>query len=59
LLGRFLFALICLFSTQASRPQFAPSLNLSGQTGLINMPSAEQQGDGFLSFDLSRFGAIA
>lgn len=23
------------------------------------MPSAEQQGDGFLSFDLSRFGAIA
>lgn len=35
-----------------------PSLNLYGTTGLIDMPSAEPQKDGFLSFSLSYFGPI-
>ncbi len=35
-----------------------PSLNLSGQVGLIDMPSGEQMPDGFLTFDHSKFGPI-
>lgn len=34
------------------------SLNLSGQAGLIDMPSGEQMPDGYLTFDHSRFGPI-
>lgn len=35
-----------------------PSLNLSGQTGLIDMPSGEQMPDGYLTLDHSQFGPI-
>ena len=35
-----------------------PDLNLSGQTGLIDMPSGEQMADGYLSVDHSQFGPV-
>ena len=35
-----------------------PSTNLSGTTGLIDMPSGEQQPDGYLGLDHGRFGPI-
>ncbi len=35
-----------------------PSLNFYGATGLIDMPSAEDQKDGFLSFSAAYFGPI-
>lgn len=34
------------------------SLNLAGQTGLIDMPTGEQQPDGYLTLDHSHFGPI-
>jgi hypothetical protein len=41
-----------------SQAEMRPSLNFSGQVGIIDMPSGEQMPDGFLTFDHSRFGPI-
>lgn len=38
--------------------EFRPGLNLSGQTGIIDMPSGEQLPDGYLTIDHSKFGPI-
>ena len=38
--------------------QMRPTLNLSGTTGLIDMPSGEQQPDGFLTLDHGELGPI-
>ncbi len=41
-----------------TQAEMRPSLNLSGQTGLIDMPSGEQQPDGYLTLDHSQFGPV-
>jgi len=53
-----LLGLMTVAEPLVAQAQVSPSLNLSGQTGLIDMPSGDQQPDGFLSFDHSRFGGI-
>ena len=50
--------LACLLSPCAVQAQIPAGLNLSGQTGLIDMPSGDQQADGFLSLTHSKFGTI-
>lgn len=61
--GRFLLAasLLALGAAQAARAQDinAPSMNLYGNTGLIDMPSAESQNDGMLTSYYSTFGPIS
>ena len=47
-----------IFFTQPAHAEMRPTLNLSGATGLIDMPSGEQQPDGFLTLDYSQFGPI-
>jgi opacity protein-like surface antigen len=41
-----------------AQAQSQPSLNLSGVTGLIDMPSGEAQPDGYLSFAYGKMGGI-
>ena len=53
-----LVGLAALGAVGLSHAQTRPSLNLSGQTGLIDMPSGEQLPDGYLTFDHSHFGPI-
>lgn len=61
--GRFLLAasLLALGAAQAARAQDinAPSMNLYGNTGLIDMPSAESQNDGMLTSYYGVFGPIS
>lgn len=38
--------------------EMRPSVNMIGNTGLIDMPSAEMQPDGFITLDTSRMGPI-
>ena len=61
--GRFLLAasLLALGAAQAARAQDinAPSMNLYGNTGLIDMPSAESQNDGMLTSYYGTFGPIS
>ncbi len=56
---RILAALVCLTLAIPTQAEMRPTVNLSGQTGLIDMPSGEQEPDGFLTLDHSRFGPIA
>ncbi|OZA01343.1 MAG: hypothetical protein B7Y02_17715, partial [Rhodobacterales bacterium 17-64-5] len=56
--ARALAGLACLLAAVAAQAEMRPSLNLSGQTGLIEMPSGEQQPDGYLTLDHSKFGPI-
>lgn len=51
-------ALICSAIAASAEAEVRPSLSLGGVTGLIDMPSGEQQSDGMLSFSKSRFGPI-
>lgn len=39
--------------------EMRPTLSFMGVTGLIDMPSGEQQSDGMLSFSLAYFGPVA
>lgn len=56
---RMAFALGAAFVLAAPAvAQNRPTLNFYGATGLIDMPSAEQQPDGFLSFTAAYFGPI-
>ena len=52
-------ALVCLTFGLSAQAQMRPGLNLSGQTGLIDLPSGEQLADGYLSLTHSDFGPIA
>ena len=52
-------ALVCLTFALSAQAQMRPGLNLSGQTGLIDLPSGEQLADGYLSLTHSDFGPIA
>lgn len=58
LTSRILFVIICVVVAVPALAQMPPSLNLSGQVGLIDMPAGEQQADGFLAFEHSNFGPI-
>ena len=50
-------ALACL--AQIARAEMAPSVNLIGNVGLIDMPSAEVQPDGEMTLNTSRMaGAV-
>lgn len=51
-------AFLTVVATQPAVAQDNPSLNFYGTTGLIDMPSAEAQKDGFLSFSAAYFGPI-
>jgi hypothetical protein len=51
-------AAVCALLAQTAQPEIRPSLTLTGVTGLIDMPSGDQQSDGTLSFSKSRFGPI-
>jgi hypothetical protein len=56
---RLLWSLACLMGLSLpAAAQMTPSLNLSGNTGLIDMPSGEMQPDGFLGLSYSNFGPI-
>lgn len=48
----------CLLLATPSLAEMTASVNLSGQTGLIDMPSGDQLPDGYLALDHSRFGPI-
>ena len=56
--ARTLVGLACLVPASQSFAQTQPSLNFSGQVGLIDMPSGEQLPDGYLTFNHSQFGPI-
>ena len=49
---------ICGFVAVPAQADMRPSLSFSGVTGLIDMPSGEQQSDGTLSVVKSQFGPI-
>lgn len=51
-------AALCALIAPDARAEIRPSLALTGVTGLIDMPSGDQQSDGVLSFSKSRFGPI-
>ena len=57
---RFSGALLALVMFAApALAEMRPTINLSGATGLIDMPSGEQQPDGFLNIDHGQFGPIS
>lgn len=56
--SRILATVACLTLAVPSHAEFRPGLNLSGQTGIIDMPSGEQLPDGYLTIDHSKFGPI-
>nr|WP_227754239.1 YjbH domain-containing protein [Stagnihabitans tardus] len=49
-------ALACMAS--ATGAEMVPSVNMIGNTGLIDMPSGDMQPDGFITVDSSRMGPI-
>lgn len=51
-------ATLCALMAQTAQGEIRPSLALTGVTGLIDMPSGDQQSDGMLSFSKSLFGPI-
>ncbi|MBC7738587.1 MAG: YjbH domain-containing protein [Candidatus Saccharibacteria bacterium] len=50
---------LAVFYTFPLNAQVAPTLNLYGVTGLIDMPSGEQQPDGYMQIYHSQFGPIS
>ncbi len=58
ILSRTLVGLVCLIAVSPTQAQVQPSLNFSGQVGLIDIPSGEQMPDGYLTLDRSKFGPI-
>lgn len=58
ILKTFPVAALCLASAQVAQADIQPSLSLTGVSGLIDMPSGDQQPDGALSLSKSRFGPI-
>ncbi|MCC6306826.1 MAG: YjbH domain-containing protein [Rhodobacteraceae bacterium] len=51
-------ALLMAGTAPPAVPQGAPTLNLYGTTGLIDMPSAQHQADGTFNFGVSHFAGI-
>ncbi len=51
-------ALAAICAAPAAQAEMRPTMNLSGATGLIDMPSGEQQPDGFLALNHGEFGPI-
>ncbi len=51
-------ALLAAGATTPAVPQGAPTLNLYGTTGLIDMPSGQHQADGTFNFGVSHFAGI-
>ncbi|EEW24912.1 YjbH domain-containing protein [Rhodobacter ferrooxidans] len=51
-------SVLALLSAAMAFGQTTPSLNLSGATGLIDMPSGESQPDGFFTASSSKFGPV-
>lgn len=51
-------AVACLLLAVPTQAEMRPSLNLSGQVGMIDMPSGEQLPDAFLTVNHSQFGPI-
>ncbi|MDB5661327.1 MAG: putative lipoprotein [Cypionkella sp.] len=49
---------LCGFAALPAQSEMRPSLSFAGVTGLIDMPSGDQQSDGTLSFVKSQFGPI-
>ena len=47
-----------LLCSAPAMAEMAPTLNISGQTGLIDMPSGESQPDGAFSFNVGNLGPI-
>lgn len=45
-------------AVQSSRAEIAPSLNVNGATGLIDMPSGEAQDDAAFSFTMANIGPM-
>lgn len=56
--SRVLVALACLTIAAPVSAEMQTTLNMSGQAGLIDMPSGDQLPDGYLTLDHSRFGPI-
>ncbi|MGV8985767.1 MAG: YjbH domain-containing protein [Cypionkella sp.] len=56
--ARGLASLACLSIAVPLQAEMRPSINLSGQTGLIDMPSGDQLPDAFLTLNHSQFGPI-
>ena len=56
--ARTLAGVACLFIAAPTQAEMSASMNLSGQVGIIDMPSGEQQPDGYLTLDHSHFGPI-
>ena len=56
--ARSLTGLACLLAGTASWAEMPATMNMSGQVGLIDMPSGDQQPDGYLTLDHSQFGPI-
>lgn len=52
-------ALVLGVNGPMAQAQNAPTLNLYGATGLIDMPSAERQPDGMVTISTSHFGPIS
>lgn len=52
-------AVLCCSLLQGAQADIRPSLALTGVTGLIDMPSGDQQTDGALTFSKSLFGPIS
>jgi hypothetical protein len=53
-----MFCGLCAVSVGSAHADMRPTLAFSGVTGLIDMPSGEQQGDGVLSVTKSQFGPV-
>ena len=58
IVSRALVGLALLAAATMSQAETRPSINLSGQVGLIDMPSGEQMPDGFLTLSHSQFGPV-
>lgn len=56
--ARVLVGLACLAIAAPTQAEMQASMNLSGQVGIIDMPSGDQQPDGYLTLNHSHFGPI-
>jgi hypothetical protein len=54
-----MFCGLCVASGGYANAEMRPTLAFSGVTGLIDMPSGDQQSDGVLSVAKSQFGPVA
>lgn len=58
ILSRLMTGTACILLAAPIQAEMRPSINVQGNTGLIDMPSGDQQPDGYLSYDHSRIGDI-